>query len=72
MHGNVLEWCWDWYSYEYNSDAQDPKGASSGAYRVNRGGSWGNNAQNLRSAFRSSDTPSYRFYYLGFRLVRPY
>jgi len=75
MSGNVSEWCWDWYS-DYSSAAQtDPvgaaSGASSGSDRVYRGGSWFNSAAYVRSASRSSSTPSNRDDNLGFRLVRP-
>jgi formylglycine-generating enzyme required for sulfatase activity len=71
MSGNVREWCWDWYG-SYGSGAQiDPTGASSGTDRVNRGGSWDDSAANVRSAARGYNTPSYRFSYRGFRLVRP-
>jgi formylglycine-generating enzyme required for sulfatase activity len=71
MHGNVWEWCWDGYG-TYESGAQtDPMGAVSGAYRVQRGGSWSSGAQGLRSANRNSGAPSSRSSYLGFRLVRP-
>jgi formylglycine-generating enzyme required for sulfatase activity len=71
MHGNVREWCWDWFG-DYGTAAQtDPMGVSSGSNRVFRGGSWFSNGQYLRSAFRYGYTPSYRDIYLGFRLLRP-
>ena len=71
MHGNVWEWCWDWYG-AYASGAQtNPTGAVSGATRVIRGGSWVGNGQNLRSAYRGVTAPSDRFDDRGFRLLRP-
>ena len=74
MSGNVREWCWDWYVATYpSSEAQtDPTGASSGSYRVDRGGNWGSSVGNVRSASRNNYNPSFRFNYLGFRLVRSY
>jgi formylglycine-generating enzyme required for sulfatase activity len=71
MHGNVWEWCWDWYD-DYDSAAQtDPMGASSGSSRVLRGGSWYGSGQHVRSACRDDVAPSYRNLELGFRLLRP-
>jgi formylglycine-generating enzyme required for sulfatase activity len=70
MHGNVLEWCWDWYG-SYSSGSQtDPTGAVTGSNRVERGGSWGIYGQNLRSACRYFHIPGYRNNFIGFRLVR--
>ncbi|MBM3319644.1 MAG: SUMF1/EgtB/PvdO family nonheme iron enzyme [Candidatus Eisenbacteria bacterium] len=69
MHGNVWEWCWDWYG-SYGGTATDPTGPGSGSYRVLRGGSWFNCAQFCRSASRIVHAPGNRDYYLGFRLAR--
>jgi len=71
MHGNVSEWCWDWYG-SYVSGAQtDPRGALSGSFRVLRGGSWDYDGQNLRSANRGYSNPDYGYGSIGFRLLRP-
>jgi formylglycine-generating enzyme required for sulfatase activity len=70
MHGNVSEWCWDWYG-TYNTSRQiDPVGPSSGANRVIRGGSWTNGGRDIRSSTRNYGAPSYRSGSLGFRIAR--
>jgi formylglycine-generating enzyme required for sulfatase activity len=69
MHGNVYEWCLDWY-YGSLSGGTDPKGSSSGSRRVTRGGCWYDSASNCSSSYRYSFNPSGGSYYYGFRLVR--
>jgi formylglycine-generating enzyme required for sulfatase activity len=68
MHGNVWEWCRDWYGAYPSGSASDPVGLSDGSLRVYRGGGWYNNGWNMRSANRSRYTPDYRSNFLGFRL----
>ena len=70
MHGNVWEWCQDWHGDYPDGDVTDSVGPSSGSRRVWRGGSWLNGENPCRSAYRASDLPSFRFYGLGFRVVR--
>ena len=68
MHGNVREWVHDWKA-NYLSGAQtDPTGPASGSSRVIRGGSWNKDGTSLRSARRSTNTPSSRSNSLGFRV----
>jgi formylglycine-generating enzyme required for sulfatase activity len=71
MHGNVYEWCQDWYHATYYGAPTDGSAWLSGGelkYRVVRGGSWHSSTQ-LRSAFRGNFTPDFRDSWHGFRLV---
>jgi formylglycine-generating enzyme required for sulfatase activity len=69
MHGNVSEWCLDWFVYYPGGSVRDPTGPSSGLFRVCRGGSWGSFNILCRSAFRGPADPRLTGTSLGFRLA---
>ncbi|MBO7683884.1 MAG: formylglycine-generating enzyme family protein [Kiritimatiellae bacterium] len=69
MHGNVLEWCSDWFSVPQAADAVDPKGPPNGSFKVLRGGCWFFYERDCRCAYRLRREPSLRNCIFGFRLA---
>jgi formylglycine-generating enzyme required for sulfatase activity len=71
MHGNVQEWCSDWYAADYyaKSPKEDPQGPAEGSERVLRGGAWPSSAKACRSALRNQMAPEQSSWTSGFRVV---
>ena len=70
MHGNVWEWCNDWFDKDYyaNSATDDPAGPLTGSYRVARGGSWAYGSPNCTSVCRNLGGPEFGCFQYGFRV----
>ena len=71
MHGNVYEWCQDWYGDYPKDSIKDPQGSSSGELRVLRGGSWDDVARSCRAGRRNRNSPGTHDINCGFRLLLP-
>ena len=70
MHGNVFEWCRDWYGVYPKGPTTDPQGPAKGTDHVMRGGSFCVKASSVRSALRNSGAPNFQSNDLGFRIAQ--
>ena len=70
MHGNIYEWCNDWWGYYDPADVTNPAGPIAGPVRIARGGGWGYEAHGCRSAYRDYGYEHDTFPSIGFRFVR--
>ncbi|HBT75741.1 MAG TPA: hypothetical protein DEB39_02185 [Planctomycetaceae bacterium] len=73
LHGNVMEWCYDYFDefyYQHSTDEEDPQGPEAGSTRVIRGGAWQFGAEATRSPYRNSYNPEQSSSVIGFRVVR--
>ncbi len=69
MHGNVWEWCLDWFAEYPAADAVDPAGPPGGKFKLFRGGGWNQDAEFARSANRFMMAPTSGIYFVGFRVA---
>ena len=69
MHGNVEEWCYDWYGVYEKGEQTDPVGRENGIFKVTRGGSHNTPVSYLRSANRMGTLPEDKHWLIGFRVV---
>ena len=69
-HGNVNEWCWDYYGAYDEAPSADPTGPESGTRHVYRSGGWNDFGKNMHSAYRAAGQADMKSYNLGLRLVR--
>ena len=69
LHGNITEWCADWYGAYPGGSVNDPTGVPNGQFRLVRGGAWSAPAGRCRSAFRLSSPGNHSIKFLGFRLA---
>lgn len=70
VHGNVWEWCSDWFAPYSVANKKDPTGPISGELKVRRGGGWLYHARGCRSAFRYGNSPNYKYNDIGVRLAK--